>query len=97
MNKKERIKQLEQTLTELLGKKDCTQYKKACTGKYRGYYDFGLTFEDDSHCFISLGKKYYLERLIKLYKIQIQTRNGAANINNATPIWAWHCLCWAAR
>lgn len=39
MNKTEHIHQLEQTLTVLLGKQNYTHYKRACTGKYRGYYD----------------------------------------------------------
>ena len=63
MKKSEEIKQLEQRLTGLLGKKTCTEYKRACTGKYRGYYDYSLIFDDGSKCFISVGKEYYLKCL----------------------------------
>lgn len=63
MNTAERTQQLERTLTELLGKMQYTHYKRPCTGKYRGYCDYGLTFEDGTSYFISLGKQYYLRNL----------------------------------
>lgn len=63
MTKSEQIKQLEQTLTKLLGKNNYIEYSKACTGKYRGYYDYGLEFEDGAKYYISTGRQYYFERL----------------------------------
>lgn len=71
MSKEVNIKKLEQSLTELLDKKSYIHYKRACTGKFRGTYDYGLTFEDGTKYFISNGKKYYLNHLtdaVKMYR-----------------------------
>lgn len=63
MNKTMQSEMLEQKLAELFGKRNCTPYKKPCTGKYRGYYDYGLAFDDGTSIFISLGREYYLRNL----------------------------------
>lgn len=65
MNVKDDIRYLEQKLTGLLGKMSYKPYKKACTGKYCGYYDFGLEFEDGTSYFISLGREYYHKHLVE--------------------------------
>jgi len=54
---------MEQRLAGLLNKKSCIRTKRACTGKYRGKYDYGLLFEDGSSLFISLGWSLYEKRL----------------------------------
>lgn len=63
MNNNKDSLQLQLRLTKLLGKSSFTQTKKACTGKYRGSYDYSLTFEDGSRFYISTGKTLYLSRL----------------------------------
>jgi len=59
MTKKQELEQLEQQLTLLLNKKSYVPIKKACTGKYRGFYDYGLKFQDGTQMFISCGRKRY--------------------------------------
>ena len=59
MSKKAELQQLEQDLTGLLGKKSPIRIKTPCSGKYRGYYDYGLRFGDGSNMYISLGFRNY--------------------------------------
>jgi len=84
MKKLEQIKQLEQKLTELLGKKIYTKYKKACTGKYRGYYDYGLEFEDGTQYYISTGKQYYFERLTESVQMYQYFHDNRKYLENRT-------------
>ena len=63
MSQTKKTTELEQKLTVLLNKRTYTCTKRACTGKYRGLYDYGLAFNDGSHIFISCGRRYYEQRL----------------------------------
>lgn len=64
----EHIARLEHRLTVLLGKKSFWHRKVPCSGKYRGYYDYSLVFEDGSRQFIAMGRKAYLEGLAKIVR-----------------------------
>lgn len=61
----ERTAQLERRLTMLLGKKSYRHHKTPCRGKYKGYYDYSLLFEDGSREAISTGRRGYLRNLEK--------------------------------
>ena len=63
MSKRDEIANLEQQLTELLGKTRYTPTKCRCTGKWSGTTDYSLIFEDQSQIFISNGKLHYEETL----------------------------------
>jgi len=84
MNKTEYTKSLEERLTKLLGKESYEPYKKTCTGKYRGYYDYGLRFDDEVTLFVSVEKKYYLRNLLEEIDGYQYFRDNHENLKNLT-------------
>ena len=64
----EKILQLEEQLTGLLGKKSYTRSKRACAGKWQGTYDYRLLFDDGTYCFISNGMKDYERNLLTVIR-----------------------------
>ena len=60
------IKELEQTLTGLLGKKTCICIETPGTGEERKVKFYSLKFEDDTSVYICSSKVYYREKLLQL-------------------------------
>lgn len=59
MNKKEKL--ICQELTILMGYQNFKKERSACTGKWRGTYDYSLVFDNRTRLFISNGMKYFHE------------------------------------
>jgi len=84
MNKKQEIEDLERQLMLLLNKKSYICTKRACTGKYRGYYDYSLMFQDGSQIWISCGRKRYEPELRDKVSKYTFFRNNHAELEEQT-------------
>lgn len=80
----EQIARLEHKLTMLLGKKSFWHRKARCSGKYRGYYDYSLVFEDGSRQFIAMGRRAYLDGLLKIVRGYEYYRNHHDRLEELT-------------
>ncbi len=63
MRQKEQILQMEREITKLFGETSYRVERRACSGKYRGHYDYALVFGSGRRLYIGLDRRNYAGKL----------------------------------